>query len=241
VTHQSRRKRLELIHQERLAAMEKGIPLPEFPLELARQPHVPDPNVIPILGTVLLSLSAGRGVRGWSPADEVSLPFFVWLLAWGWPLMVAKSYSAGSEVMESKARGPSWRPIGFRPGNRFAVLAGLGEFLGGLLLAWGRRPGVDGRSDADCDFDRPQRKRLFRAKQRTGTPVLYITGALVVAVVGPGPYSLDQVFGMDSIFSDTFTWIVLACGVLGAFSNLAMRDKPELPAESSLRDSAAAR
>jgi sterol desaturase/sphingolipid hydroxylase (fatty acid hydroxylase superfamily) len=59
VTHQSRRKRLEMIHQERLAAMEKGIPLPEFPLEPARNPRVPDPNVVPILGIVLLSLSLG--------------------------------------------------------------------------------------------------------------------------------------------------------------------------------------
>ena len=59
VTHQSRRKRLEIIHQERLLAMEKGIPLPEFPLETERNPHVPDPKVLPILGTVLLSLSVG--------------------------------------------------------------------------------------------------------------------------------------------------------------------------------------
>jgi hypothetical protein len=59
VTHQTRRKRLEIIHEERLAAMEKGIPLPEFPLEAAPNPHVPNPYVIPILGTVLLSLSVG--------------------------------------------------------------------------------------------------------------------------------------------------------------------------------------
>ena len=59
VTQQSRKKRLEIIHEERMAAMEKGIPLPEFPLEPARNPHVPDPNVLPILGTVLLSLSVG--------------------------------------------------------------------------------------------------------------------------------------------------------------------------------------
>jgi hypothetical protein len=59
VTHQSRRKRLEIIHQERLAAMEKGIPLPEFPLEPVQNPRVPDPNVLPILGIVLLSLSVG--------------------------------------------------------------------------------------------------------------------------------------------------------------------------------------
>ena len=73
VTHQSRRKRLEIIHQERLVAMEKGIPLPEFPLEPARKPHVPDPNVLPILGTVLLSLSLGAMITLYrilpAPAD----------------------------------------------------------------------------------------------------------------------------------------------------------------------------
>ena len=59
VTHQSRRKRLEMIHQERLVAMDKGIPMPEFPLEAARTPRVPNPDVLPILGTVLFTLSVG--------------------------------------------------------------------------------------------------------------------------------------------------------------------------------------
>jgi hypothetical protein len=58
--HQSRQKRIEIIHQERMAAMEKGIPLPEFPLEPERERRPPDPTgVLPILGTVLLSLSVG--------------------------------------------------------------------------------------------------------------------------------------------------------------------------------------
>ncbi len=59
VKHRSRQKRIEIIHQERMAAMEKGIPLPEFPLEPARERRQPDPTVLPILGTVLLSLSVG--------------------------------------------------------------------------------------------------------------------------------------------------------------------------------------
>jgi len=60
VIHRSRQKRIEIIHQERMAAMEKGIPLPEFPLEPVRDPHRPDPdNVLPILGTVLSTLSIG--------------------------------------------------------------------------------------------------------------------------------------------------------------------------------------
>jgi hypothetical protein len=60
IQHQTRRKRLELIHQERLVAMEKGIPLPEFPLENPPKSKVHDPDeVIPILGMVLLTLSLG--------------------------------------------------------------------------------------------------------------------------------------------------------------------------------------
>jgi hypothetical protein len=59
VRNWSRQKKLEIIHQERMAAMEKGIPLPEFPLEPARGRSEPDPRVLPILGAVLLSLSVG--------------------------------------------------------------------------------------------------------------------------------------------------------------------------------------
>jgi hypothetical protein len=57
--HQSRQKRIEIIHRERMAAMEKGIPLPEFPMEQARERRQPDPTVLPILGTVLFTLSLG--------------------------------------------------------------------------------------------------------------------------------------------------------------------------------------
>jgi hypothetical protein len=59
ITHRTRQKRLEIIHQERMAAMEKGIPLPEFPLEPGSAPKERDQHVLPILGTVLLTLSVG--------------------------------------------------------------------------------------------------------------------------------------------------------------------------------------
>jgi hypothetical protein len=61
VKHMSRQKRLEIIHQERMAAMEKGIPLPEFPLETEREPRR-DLLVLPILGMVLFTLSIGTMV-----------------------------------------------------------------------------------------------------------------------------------------------------------------------------------
>ena len=77
VKHLGRQKRLEIIHQERMAAMEKGIPLPEFPLDPAQQGRPPDPNVLPILGTVLLTLSIGTMVVLHLTLDAESHIFWV--------------------------------------------------------------------------------------------------------------------------------------------------------------------
>ena len=75
--HQSRQKRLEIIHRERMAAMEKGIPLPELPLEPGRERRPPDPAVVPILGTVLLSLSVGTMIVLALVLDPPSHAFWV--------------------------------------------------------------------------------------------------------------------------------------------------------------------
>jgi hypothetical protein len=78
IKQEGRRKRLEMIHQERLAAMEKGIPLPEFPLEPEPNPRGSDPdNVIPILGTVLLSLSVGAMIVLYQTLAEDAHGFWV--------------------------------------------------------------------------------------------------------------------------------------------------------------------
>lgn len=74
--HQSRQKKLEIIHQERMAAMEKGIPLPEFPLEPTRE-RPPDLPVLPILGTVLLTLSLGTMIVLYLTLDAESHGFWV--------------------------------------------------------------------------------------------------------------------------------------------------------------------
>ena len=58
--HQERLRRLEIIHAERLAAMDKGIPLPELPLDPpvpVREP--PRPEVPLILGIFLTSFGVG--------------------------------------------------------------------------------------------------------------------------------------------------------------------------------------
>jgi hypothetical protein len=59
--HREKQRRLEVIHAERLAAMEKGIPLPELPHDL---PQMPDPrpaglHVPLILGILLFAFGTG--------------------------------------------------------------------------------------------------------------------------------------------------------------------------------------
>jgi len=57
--HVERQRRLEIVHQERLAAMEKGIPLPELPLDPPRVPKPPDPRAFLIHGIVWSALGGG--------------------------------------------------------------------------------------------------------------------------------------------------------------------------------------
>lgn len=57
---QERRRRLELVHAERLAAMDKGIPLPELPLDPAPTPPRPlDRQVTLVIGIVLAMFAVG--------------------------------------------------------------------------------------------------------------------------------------------------------------------------------------
>jgi hypothetical protein len=60
--NKSKLEKMAMIHQERMTAMEKGIPLPELPLEPVEDSRTPDQRVIPLLGVVLLTLSLGTMV-----------------------------------------------------------------------------------------------------------------------------------------------------------------------------------
>ena len=60
--HQERRRRLEILHQERLAAIEKGIPLPELPLEPPAVGAPQDTHAPLFPGIVLLTFGVGSMV-----------------------------------------------------------------------------------------------------------------------------------------------------------------------------------
>jgi hypothetical protein len=57
--HLARQQRLEVVHQERLVAMEKGIPLPELPLDPISVPKPPDPGAPLLHGIVWSALGGG--------------------------------------------------------------------------------------------------------------------------------------------------------------------------------------
>jgi putative oxidoreductase len=117
--------------------------------------------------------------------------------------------------------------IGFTPGSRFAVVAGLGEFLGGLLLAIGFLgpigPALILSVMLAAIFSVHKGHGFFAVTNGAELPILYIVGALTVAWAGAGQYSLDHLVGLDSALLPSVTRVVLAFGVLGALGSLALR------------------
>ncbi len=76
-----RSRRLEILHAERVAAMDKGIPLPELPLDPAVKVRPDDPDVPLIIGIVLAAFGLGT-MLGLSLIDDMRA-------AWPVPLPVA--------------------------------------------------------------------------------------------------------------------------------------------------------
>lgn len=57
--HAERQRRLEILHKERVLAMDKGIPLPELPLDTTVNPKPQDPHAMLIHGIVWLAFGGG--------------------------------------------------------------------------------------------------------------------------------------------------------------------------------------
>jgi hypothetical protein len=102
-----RRRRLEILHAERVTAMDKGIPLPELPLDPPSSTPVfsPNPHVPLILGIVLTAFGAGSMMALWlverlRPGWPMPLP----VASIGVGLVLYHFLAAGGQSQQSAAR-----------------------------------------------------------------------------------------------------------------------------------------
>jgi putative oxidoreductase len=114
--------------------------------------------------------------------------------------------------------------LGFEPGSFFATVAGLAEFGGGLLLALGLL-GPVGPSlivavmlTAILAVHLPH--GFFTSNHGMELPLLYAVGASVMAVAGPGRFSLDGALGllwMSGAYGASIALVIGAALALLAF------------------------
>jgi putative oxidoreductase len=117
--------------------------------------------------------------------------------------------------------------LGFRPGRLFAVAAAVGEVGSGLLVALGLfgpvGPALMLSVMIVAAVSVHWRNGVFAMSNGIEVPLLYATGAVALALTGPGLYSADRLLGLSSLWSPTVTAVALLVGALGGIANLALR------------------
>lgn len=122
--------------------------------------------------------------------------------------------------------GKFFDSVGFRPGRVLAVAAGLGETVGGLLVALGFL-GPAGPalmlSVMIVASSLHWKNGLLAMSNGIELPLLYSASAVALAFTGYGAYSLDALFGVARFWTPELTWAVVAVGLLGGIGNLVVR------------------
>lgn len=127
--------------------------------------------------------------------------------------------------------GGYFEGLGFRPGKAFALLAGLGEFGGGLLIALGLGGPIGPAiavlvmTVAIVSVHLPN--GFFSMSDGFELPLLYAIAALAIALMGPGAWSLDGLLGLGGVWTQASAWLALLGAILLAAGNLALRHTPE--------------
>ena len=129
--------------------------------------------------------------------------------------------------------GGYFETIGFRPGKFFAFAAGLGEFLSGLLIAFGLLgpigPALMLSVMIVAAVSVHLKNGLFAQNGGIELALLYSTAAIAFALTGFGAFSLDAALGIATIWSPAVIWSALAIGIAAALVNLGLR-RPQITA-----------
>ena len=117
--------------------------------------------------------------------------------------------------------------MGFRPARLFVVIASLTEVLSGILFVLGLfgpvGPALLLSVMIVAAVSVHWGHGLFAATNGIEVPLLYATGAVALALTGPGPFSFDAVLGIDHIWTPALKVAALAVGAVGGVVNLLAR------------------
>lgn len=122
--------------------------------------------------------------------------------------------------------------LGMRPGRLHAWVASLTEVGSGTLLALGlltpiASAGVIGvMVVAWITNHRGHGFFIFRPGEGWEYVMILTAAGLALATVGPGSWSLDRVFGLESLWGATGLWIGVGAGGGGALGLLATFWRP---------------
>jgi putative oxidoreductase len=117
--------------------------------------------------------------------------------------------------------------LGFRPGRLFVITASVAELAGGILMALGLLgpvgPALVLSVMIVAAVSVHWKNGLFAGTNGIEVPLLYSAGAVALALIGPGPLSLDAVLGIDQTWTPALKTAALAAGVVGGVVNLLAR------------------
>ena len=129
------------------------------------------------------------------------------------------------------ATGEFMVQLGFPSGRAFASAASMGEIASGLLVAFGFLgpigPALMISVMIVAAVTVHLKNGVFATSNGIELPLLYGAGALAIALAGFGPYSLDALLGITTLWTPRIVALVLAIGVGGGLANLLIRRAPQ--------------